>query len=279
MLNLQNREFLGNDEIKRLASSVFTMTPSNDVSDKYTHIPTSQVIEDMRQLGWDVVDAKQVKARKEATAGFQKHLVVFRNNDVVINGDDGDTVFPQILLTNSHDGKNAFTFTAGLFRMICENGLVISTQQFEDVKMRHMGYTFEDLQKNIREMVEKLPLTVESMNKMKQVELTPEQTIEFAQKSLAARFSQEEIDNIEVDFDELLEPTRSEDRGNDLWSVFNVVQEKLIHGMFNYKYGVKVRKARKIRNFKQDLVINEKLFDVALEFANAEFANDGFANA
>jgi hypothetical protein len=269
MLNLQNREFLGNDEIKRLASSVFTMTPSNDVSEKYTHIPTSQVIEDMRQLGWDVVDAKQVKARKEATAGFQKHLVVFRNNDVVINGDDGDTVFPQILLTNSHDGKNAFTFTAGLFRMICENGLVISTQQFEDVKMRHMGYTFEDLQKNIREMVEKLPLTVESMNKMKQVELTPEQTIEFAQKSLAARFSQEEIDNIEVDFDELLEPTRSEDRGNDLWSVFNVVQEKLIHGMFNYKYGVKVRKARKIRNFKQDLVINEKLFDVALEFANA----------
>jgi hypothetical protein len=279
MLNLQNREFLGNDEIKRLASSVFTMTASNDVSEKYTHIPTSQVIEDMRQLGWDVVDAKQVKARKEATAGFQKHLVVFRNNDVVINGDDGDTVFPQILLTNSHDGKNAFTFTAGLFRMICENGLVISTQQFEDVKMRHMGYTFEDLQKNIREMVEKLPLTVESMNKMKQVELTPEQTIEFAQKSLAARFSQEEIDNIEVDFDELLEPTRSEDRGNDLWSVFNVVQEKLIHGMFNYKYGVKVRKARKIRNFKQDLVINEKLFDVALEFANAEFANDGFANA
>jgi hypothetical protein len=61
--------------------------------------------------------------------------------------------------------------------------------------------------------------------------------------------------------------------------VFNVVQEKLIHGMFNYKYGVKVRKARKIRNFKQDLVINEKLFDVALEFANAEFANDRFANA
>ena len=269
MLNLQNREFLGNDEIKRLASSVFTMTPSQDVSEKYTHIPTSQVIEDMRQLGWGVVDAKQVKARKEGTTGFQKHLVVFRNNDVVINGEDGDTVFPQILLTNSHDGKNAFTFTAGLFRMVCENGLVISTQQFEDVKMRHMGYSFEDLQKNIREMVEKLPLTVESMNKMKQVELTPEQAVEFAQKSLAARFSQDEIDNIEVNFDELLEPTRHEDRGNDLWSVFNVVQEKLIHGMFNYKYGVKVRKARKIRNFKQDLVINEKLFDVALEFANA----------
>ena len=70
---------------------------------------------------------------------------MFRNPDVVINGDDGDTVFPQVLLTNSHDGKNAFTFTAGLFRMVCANGLVVSTKEFENVKMRHMGYTFEDL--------------------------------------------------------------------------------------------------------------------------------------
>ncbi len=60
---------------------------------------TIKVIEDMAKLGWNVVDAKQVKARKEETRGFQKHLVVFRNNDVVINGADGDTVFPQILLT------------------------------------------------------------------------------------------------------------------------------------------------------------------------------------
>ena len=52
--------------------------------------------------------------------------------------------------------------------MVCENGLVISTEQFNDVKMRHMGYTFEELQIQIREMVEQLPLTVESMNKMKQ---------------------------------------------------------------------------------------------------------------
>ena len=61
----------------------------------------------MRTLGWDVVDAKEVKARKAATRGVQKHLVVFRNPEVVINGQDGDTVFPQILLTNSHDGKNS----------------------------------------------------------------------------------------------------------------------------------------------------------------------------
>ena len=56
--------------------------------------------------------------------------------------------------------------------------------------------------------------------------------------------------------------------GMDLWSVYNVIQEKLVHGMFNYKYGVKVRKARKIKNFKQDIVLNEKLYDLALAYAN-----------
>ena len=136
MLDLSNQEFLSTEEIKQRASSIFSTTAAPTVSDKFTHIPTFKVIEDMAKLGWNVVDAKQVKARKEETRGFQKHLVVFRNNDVVINGADGDTVFPQILLTNSNDGKNAFTFKAGIFRLICENGLVISTDEFADLNAK-----------------------------------------------------------------------------------------------------------------------------------------------
>jgi hypothetical protein len=227
------------------------------------------VIEDMEQLGWGVVDAKEVKARKEGTKGFQKHLVVFRNPDVVINGSDGDTVFPQILLTNSNDGKNAFTFTAGLFRMVCENGLVISTEQFNDVKMRHMGYTFEELQVQIREMVEQLPLTVESMNKMKEIKLNEEQAKELAKKALTTRFTEDQVEEMNINLDELLAPTRKEDEGSDLWSVFNVIQEKILDGSFSYMTGAKIRKARKVKNFKQDMEINQKLFAMAAEFIAA----------
>ena len=191
MLDLSIKEFKTVEELKELAPSIFTAKPSDEVSKHYSHIPTDRLIKDMEILGWGVVDAKEVKARTNKTKGFKKHLVVFRNPDIVINqlpegvtksdssptgyrNEDGtfakksaiDTVFPQILLTNSHDGKNAFTFTAGLFRMVCENGLVISTNEFEKVSIRHMGYDFDELQKQINEMVEKLPLTVESMNKM-----------------------------------------------------------------------------------------------------------------
>ena len=261
-------EFLTKEQISKMAPSVFATKPSDEVSDKYTHIPTERVIDDMELLGWKPIEAKEVKARKKSTKGFQKHLLVFRNDDVVINGDDGDTVYPQILLTNSHDGKNSFQFQAGLYRLICSNGLVIATEKFEDVKMRHMGYTFEDLQVKIKDMVERLPLTVESMNKMKEMQLTEEEILAFAREAINTRFSKKEMNRIEVDYELLTQPVRKEDRGNDLWSVFNVVQEKIVTGDFDYRAGGKARKAREIKNFKQDMRINKELFEVALTYAN-----------
>ena len=266
MLNITNSQKLNESQIRQIAPSVYTENAAHGTSEKYTHIPTHRVVNDMELLGWDVIDAKEIKARRNV--GFQKHLLVFRNPEIVINGADGDTVYPQILLTNSHDGKNAFTFTAGLFRMICENGLVISTQEFENVKIRHMGYDFNELQNTINTMVEKLPLTVESMNKFKQTQLDQEQVLDFAKRALEVRFG--DIENMDFNLDELITPTRIEDKGDDLWSVFNVVQEKLVHGMFNYKYGTKVRKARKIKNFRQDMDLNSKLYNLANEYVLQE---------
>ena len=269
MLNLNSNKFLSKKQINDVAPSVFTNRPSSEVTDKYTFISTEKVIDDMEVLGWKVSDAKEVKARTKATIGFQKHLLVFRNNDVVINGEDGDTVFPQILLTNSHDGKNSFQITAGLFRMICENGLVIADTEFEDVKMRHMGYTFEDLQSMIKDMVEKLPLTVESMNRMKSVELEKDQVLELAKSLLDIRVEGTDNTFNDVAITNVLESQRKEDEGMGLWEVFNRVQENIINGNFYYntKSG-KQRQARIIKNFKQDLDLNRNMFAKALEFAS-----------
>jgi hypothetical protein len=218
----------------------------------------------MKVLGWEVVDVKEVKARKNV--GFQKHLVVFRNNDIVIDGKDGDTVFPQILLTNSSDGKNAFTFRAGLFRLVCENGLVISTQDFANMRIRHYGYKFEDLKATITNIVEKLPLTVASMNKFKQIQLNKKQIIKLAKEALNIRFGEVEMNRITVDWNEFVKPTRREDEGTDLWSVFNVVQEKVLEGDFNYVAGNRSRKARKIKNFSQDMELNSRLYELATTY-------------
>ncbi len=266
MLNYESQEFKSLNELREIAPSIFTKNGSSNTSSKYSHIPTDTVIKDLELLGWNVVDAKEVKARKNV--GYQKHLVVFRNNDVVINGKDGDTVYPQILLTNSHDGKNSFSFQAGLFRMICENGLVIATKQFENYKIRHMGYDFETLQDVIKDIISNLDLTVESMNKMKETELTKEQTLDFAKQLLETRVAGSKNKFGDEAIADILTPQRKQDKGNGLWEVFNRVQENIVEGNFQYLTpGGKLRQARPIKNFRQDMNINAKMYEQALTFA------------
>ena len=267
LLSLNNTNFLNESQIKSKAPSVYTKQGFEDLSNKYTHIPTSRVVEDMESLGWFVTDVKEIKARKRV--GYQKHLLVFRNPDLVINGIDGDTVHPQILISNSHDGTSSFIFQSGLFRMICSNGLVVSTQDFDKMKIRHINYTFEELQEKIRYMVDNLPLIIDSMNEMKSTMLGQEQTVELAKRALTTRFDEEDIDDLDINIDELLRPTRKEDEGNGLWEVFNRIQEKILNGDFQYMKGTKLRKARKVKNFQQDIKINSRLFEIANEFMEA----------
>tara|TARA_B110000285_G_scaffold48267_1_gene54584 strand:+ start:25 stop:843 length:819 start_codon:yes stop_codon:yes gene_type:complete len=268
-INQDKNEFLTKDEIRTIAPSVFTESASQATTSKhYVHIPTETVIDDMAQLGWNVVDAKQVNARKNV--GFQKHMVVFGNNDLVVNGKDGDVVMPRILMTNSHDGKNAFTFQAGLYRMVCSNGLVVADAEFASMKIRHMGYDLAELKTVISEMVEKLPLTVECMNKLKTTILTEEEKMDFAEKALCTRLPESQLSSFTFEnIQELLNPTRIEDKGDDMWSVYNVIQEKIIHGMYDYNSrNGKMRKARKIKNFQQDIRVNKELYELAVEYAS-----------
>jgi hypothetical protein len=141
---------------------------------------------------------------------------------------------------------------------------VVATQEFENVKVRHMGYSFDELQQTIKTITERLPLTVESMNKMKEIELEQDQMVALANQMLEVRFGDSTKD-MGFDIDQILEPVRIEDQTNDLWTVFNRIQERIIGGDFNYSTNNRIRKARRIKNFNQDIDLNQDMFRTALE--------------
>ena len=89
----ENMEFLTQEQMRKNCPSAFTEKPSAGVSQHYTHIPTFRVVEDMEKLGWNVVSAQEVNARKKSTKGTQKHMVTFRNTDIVVEGDDDGKFF------------------------------------------------------------------------------------------------------------------------------------------------------------------------------------------
>jgi len=253
---------LSMEQMKKDAPSIFQTKQKSNLSEHYVHIPTDRVISDMISLGWKPCQAVEVKARKKKTIGYQRHMIKFFNPNITIEGQDGDDVFPQIVLTNSHDGLSSFKFQIGLFRLVCSNGLVVCDKSYGDFKLRHMGYTFEELQNKISEAISEFPGLVKKINEFQQVELSDIQITEFAGKAALIRFGE----NVKVDLDELLKVERNEDQGNNLWTVFNRVQEKLVTGGCSYIVGKKVRKARAVKNFNQDLKLNEALWELAEEY-------------
>jgi hypothetical protein len=274
---VKNRQALSDSDIKVVCPVAFKETMSDKeianlgLSKHYSFVPTSSVINDLRSMGWEVVDAKQVKARKKSTRGYQKHMVTFEHPDYRVEGAEE---FPQLLLTNSHDGGNAFQLSAGIFRLVCSNGLVIKAEDYGSARLVHKGYSFEAVQKLVNEFAETIDGTLSKITEMKKVELTKEQQIEFAKQAALLRFTAKSYNenNIAdvVDIDDLLNVERKEDAGNGLWEVFNRVQESLVNGKYNYASNgkvnaadAKVRKARPIKNFKQSIDVNKKLSELA----------------
>ena len=271
---VSKHEALEDNEIKYLCPVAFKSEMSTQeitdlgLSNHYSFVPTMNVVQDLQTMGWNCVDAKQVQARKKSTKGYQKHMLTFEHPKYKIEGAEE---YPQLLLTNSHDGGNAFQLSAGIFRLVCSNGLVIKTEDYGSQRLIHKGYSFEAVQEMVEGFVATIDETMTRITAMKRKELNAEEMIKFAKQAALLRFTSKSYneDNISkvVRVDELLESTRKEDNGNRLWEVFNRVQERLVGGNYHYM-GTKdkPRKARPIKNFKQNFAVNEKLSTLAFAY-------------
>ena len=263
--------YLTKDQVRALAPVAFATEPtSNKVSDKYLHVNTETIIDDLAKLGWLPVTASQRKARTSDKATiFSKHMVSFQNPDLMIKGKNGDDAFPRIILTNSHDGFNSFQFRVGIYRIVCSNGLVVADEEFSAFRIRHKGYTFAELQEVVVQAVKDLPNKVEVLNKMQMRELTLEEQRQLAIDAMQLRTNRIDAVWDEETIQDVLTPTRDADKGSDLWSVFNVIQEKITQGGYSAALnGAKVRKVRKIKSFEKDLKVNQDLFKLAVALIN-----------
>lgn len=272
MLNFKNEQtYMSKEQLKEVCPLAFAESPTNPkVSGKYLFVNTETIVDDLDKLGWKPVQAAQRKSRGKSTI-FSKHMVAFQNPDIKIKGKDGDDAFPRIIMTNSHDGMQAFKFSVGIFRLVCSNGLVVADEQFSDFKIKHKGYTFEELRGVVNEAVADLPNKVEVLNQMKQRVLTQEEKNKLALDAMLIRagikIDSKEAKKFEYDeetIEDILEPKRKADEGDDLWKVFNVIQEKITQGEFSAALkGAKVRKVRKIKSFEKELKVNKELFQLA----------------
>lgn len=233
MSNLTNTTTRGNaaltnDQLMRTAPSVFATQPWNKMSARYAFIPTIQVVEKMRSEGFVPVAANQSHTRIAGKADFTKHVIRFRD---VRNGDAPairtlGMIYPEIILTNSHDGASAYKIDAGLFRLVCLNGLTVSAGNFSQVNVRHSGSS-DGIIDATYQIVDEFPKVLESVEQFAQLRLNPGQRAAFATAALELRYDAGESPITPV---QVMRPRRSEDADTTLWNTLNVAQENLIGG-------------------------------------------------
>lgn len=234
------------------------------LTDRYNLAKTSDIITHVESLGFNMDKFVALKTRKPERKGFQKHRAVFSSD--LFGNTRGDRV--QLLLTNSHDGSSSVQLQLGFYRMVCANGLVAGEKLTPMIRIKH---TQKDLMFTIEREVERLVAYSNNLDaaidKFKQIILSPLDIKQFNLDAAKIKLGNE-VKIESVDFT----PRRSEDGGNDLWSVFNVAQENLIRGgskilLTDENQARKLLTTRAVNSFASSDSINERLFELALQRA------------
>ncbi|KUO74131.1 MAG: hypothetical protein APF81_15175 [Desulfosporosinus sp. BRH_c37] len=211
---------LNNDQLFRVAPSIFAREKHTSRSNRYTYIPTIQVVDGLRSEGFLPFSVCQSKSRIEGKSEFTKHMIRLRQHDQILAPEAN-----EIILINSHDGTSSYQMLAGMYRFGCQNGMVTG-DTVEDIRVQHRGNIVDNVIDAAYTIVDQFQIANESMSTMKKIQLSrPEQEV-FARSALALKYGDEHP----VTPSQILLPKRLDDNKGDLWTKFNVVQENLMRG-------------------------------------------------
>lgn len=254
---------LNQDQLRKVAPSIFTEEKASRTSDIYAKTSTIKIVEDLQSLGWIPVRAIERKAK--VLQGFQKHVIWFRNPNIsVISENDVIEAYPEICLINSHDGLTAFQLSLGIFRLVCQNGLSFQSDNLSNFRIVHKGYNFEELEKIVVSITERVPHMISIIEDMKSIHMSAEDIEMYVDQAVQIRERYSQGLKIDVNLRDFIEPKREEDKSGSIWHVYNLTQEKLLQGGFKNTENNRVLK--KINYLDKILWINKDLFELTEQY-------------
>jgi hypothetical protein len=273
------------EEMKARFPTIFAKEPHDSRSNRYVFVSTETMLRRLVEREFLPVEVRMARSRDESRRGFQKHSIRFRHASDLGGGGErrvGDTSF-EVLLRNAHDGSSSYQFMAGLLRLVCLNGMVVSDGTVGSVKVIHTGSERKQLaavEEGAFNVLAQGPRVIDKVRAWKTIELKPGEREAFADSARTIRFGDA---NGKVDSpivaSQLLIPRRSADQGNDLWKTFNVVQENVTRGGLSAIVrdprtlsGVRRRTTSEVAGIDGDIKLNKALWSLAEKMAEIKLA-------
>ncbi|EGC1081876.1 DUF945 domain-containing protein, partial [Salmonella enterica] len=173
---------------------------------------------------------------------------------------------PEIIILNSHDGSSSYQLLPGYFRQVCTNSLVCG-QSFGEIRVPHRGDIAEKVIEGAYDVLGVFDRVEEKREAMQSLQLPPPAQQALAKAALTYRFGEE---HQPVTATQILTPRRYEDRKDDLWSVFNRIQENLLKGGLSGRTAKGKRThTRAVNGIDGDIRLNRALWVMAEQMQQA----------
>jgi hypothetical protein len=222
---------LSEDQLRRAAPSIFAEGKHASRSERYTYIPTIDVLRGLKREGFEAFMVAQGQSRVEGKTEYTKHLIRLRHAGQAQTRPEAN----EIILINSHDGASSYQLLAGAFRFVCCNGLVIG-DVVDDIRIPHRGNIQGEVIEGAFRVLDEFETVDASTEAMKALPLEPREEIAFATAALALRFGERNVEEsgghspAPVSAEQLNEARRIEDVGHTLWATFQRVSENVMRG-------------------------------------------------
>ncbi len=243
-----------NQEILKIAPSIGATRPCENVSHKYTFIPTIEVVDILRKEGWKPVMVTEAAFRNPENQGFQKHMIRFQHPDLILKNEAIEAV-----LINSHNRSCAYQLITGVFRFVCMNGMVLG-DTFDSISIKHINFDKQDVIEASYKVLETAPVVAESIEEMKAIDLQESEREVYAKSALQLVYNDPK--EAPIDTWQLLSPRRADDCEPNLWTTFNTVQENIIKGGLrgrSTKTGKRI-KTRPVKAIDRNVKLNRALW-------------------
>lgn len=240
------------------------------LSNKYSLINTQGLIAIAENQGFKVSSIKYPRGKHVAT---NMHVVRLDlpGYETLAKGE----YKPQLIISNSHDGKSSLRIMAGIFRLVCSNGLVAGDSTL-NIRLRHVGLVQTEVEEALRIAAQKTYELQANVERFKAKKLNSEEINNYLEGVLKIRGKYSNLNTFELDslrskgnIARLNRVVRLADQGNGLWEVFNRAQEKTIKasglkyqdldGNYHRLYGV--------TNLQKNLKLNQELWELTENFA------------
>jgi hypothetical protein len=257
---IKEGKMLTKEQLVNTVPALFSENPDSRVSERYSFLSTEKIINVMENEGWGIANANQkipIKKYREERKSFCKHLIRFRKSDQQLIKDE---YFPEIVLVNSHDRSSKFTFYAGIFRVACSNGLIVATSSFEKFVLTHIGFEQKEVIEITKEITRNVNKLFPVIEQMKSKIITKPEQIQLAREASKLRWQQ----NSPLLPDQLLQRRRQDDMNNDVWTVYNVIQENIIKGGLEVttRIGTRSSSTKEIKNIDRNVKLNIALWNL-----------------